>query len=224
MTALVTARSLPSHRPGANRAPTNDQPTHLTKMTETTTEKTYSNSQAATALSKSVSQVKAYKRLVLEAFQQDISMVQAPNGSLTEQGLSQLRMAAKFYAKSDHEGCKKAVFQAYPKLEYCLDTDQASGSPMPQPASVYSSGAMVPVKQTNQATQIVSFDRTAAAGTISEIRQQGMAQAQQLGNVFSAYAQTRVQQAFHEIDATVEAYKTNALIDMGLVTQEATEQ
>ena len=51
-----------------------------------------------------------------------------------------------------------------------------------------------------------------------------MAAAGQLGDVFSAYAQTRVQQAFHEIDATVEAYKANALIDMGLTSQEVTEQ
>ena len=192
-------------------------------MTETLIDNTYSIADAATAIGKSASQVKTYKKLVLEAFQKDVSMVQATNGSLTEQGLQQLRLAAKFYSKSNSEGYKKAVFQAYPKLEYCLDSDQASGGPTPQPASVYSSGAMVPVKQTNQAPQLTTFDRTAAAGTISTIRQQGMAQAQKLGDVFSAYAQTRVQQAFHEIDATVEAYKTNALIDMGLVSEEVTE-
>lgn len=71
---------------------------------------------------------------------------------------------------------------------------------------------------------MVSFDQTSAAGTISALQQQGMASAQQLGNVFSAYAQTRIQQAFHEIDATVEAVKVNALTDMGLVSKEATEE
>ena len=190
-------------------------------MTEVLPDKTYSNSEASTALSKSVSQVKAYKRLVLEAFQKDTAMVQAPNGSLTERGLQQLKMAAKFYSKSNAQGYIKAIFQAHPNLEYCLDTDQLTGSPTPQPASVYSSGAMVPVKETNQATQLVTFDQSSAAGTISAIKQQGMASAQQLGDVFSAYAQTRVQQAFHEIDATVEAFKTNALTDMGLVSKEA---
>ena len=192
-------------------------------MTETATDKLYSIKQAAAAIDKSESQVKAYKKLVLEAFQKDVERVQAGNGSLTEYGLQQLKMAAKFYSKSNHDGYKKAVFQANPDLEYCLDTDQQSGSPSPQPATVYSSGAMVPVKQTNQATQLATFDTSAAAGTISTIKQQGMASAQQLGNVFSAYAQTRVQQAFHEIDATVEAYKANALIDMGLVSKEVSE-
>lgn len=187
------------------------------------TDNTYSISQAATAIGKSESQVKAYKKLVLRAYQKDLSQVQASNGSLTEVGLQQLKMAAKFYSKSNSEGYIKAVFQAHPSLEYCLDTDQASGSPTPQPASVYSSGSLVKVKETNQANQLATFDKSAAAGTISTIKQQGMASAQQLGDVFSAYAQTRVQQAFHEIDATVEAYKTNALIDMGLVSREATE-
>ena len=192
-------------------------------MAETATDKLYSIKQAAAAIDKSESQVKAYKKLVLEAFQKDVKRVQAGNGSLTEYGLQQLKMAAKFYSKSNHDGYKKAVFQANPDLEYCLDTDQQSGSPSPQPATVYSSGAMVPVKQTNQATQLATFDTSAAAGTISTIKQQGMASAQQLGGVFSAYAQTRVRQAFHEIDATVEAYKANALIDMGLVSKEVSE-
>lgn len=192
-------------------------------MTQATADKTYSISQASAAIGKSESQVKAYKKLVLEAFQKDVSQVQAPNGSLTEQGLQQLKLASKFYSKSNSEGYIKAVFQANPNLEYCLDSAQDAGSPTPQTASVYSSGAMVPVKQTNQASQLSTFDQSAAAGTISTIKQQGMASAQQLGNVFSAYAQTRVQQAFHEIDATVEAYKANALIDMGLVSKEVTE-
>lgn len=193
-------------------------------MTETAVHKTYSISQASAAIGKSESQVKAYKKLVLEAFQKDVSQVQAPNGSLTEQGLQQLKLAAKFYSKSNSEGYIKAVFQANPNLEYCLATDQIEGSPTPQPASVYSSGAMVPVRQTNQVNQLVSFDKSTAAANIGAIQRQGMASAQQLGDVFSAYAQTRVQQAFHEIDATVEAYKANALIDMGLVSKEVTEK
>jgi hypothetical protein len=192
-------------------------------MTNTATDQLYSIASAAAAIGKSTSQVKAYKKLVLEAFQKDTSKVQAANGSLTGYGLQQLKMAGKFYSKSNHDGYIKAVFQANPDLEYCLDTDQTAGTPTPQPTSVYSSGSLVKVKQTNQASQIVSFDQSAAAGAISEIKQQGMASAQQLGNVFSAYAQTRVQQAFHEIDATVEAYKANALIDMGLVSKEVTE-
>lgn len=193
-------------------------------MTETTTDKTYSIADAATAIGKSTSQVKAYKKLVLEAFQKDPSRVQAANGSLTEQGLQQLRFAAKFYAKSDHDGYKKAVFQANPTLEYCLAADQEEGSPTPQQQTVYSSGAMVPLRQTNHANKLVTFDKSTAAANIGAIQRQGMAAAGQLGDVFSAYAQTRVQQAFHEIDATVEAYKANALIDMGLVSKEVTEE
>ena len=192
-------------------------------MTKTATDKLYSIKQAAAAIGKSESQVKAYKKLVLSAFKKDVKQVKAGNGSLTEYGLQQLIKAARFYAKSEPDNYRKAVFQANPELEYCLDSDQPSGSPSPQPATIYSSGAMVPVKQTNQATQLATFDMSTAAGTISEIKQQGMAQARQLDNVFSAYAQTRVQQAFHEIDATVEAYKTNALIGMGLVSKKVTE-
>lgn len=193
-------------------------------MTQATADKTYSISQASAAIGKSESQVKAYKKLVLEAHQKDPSQVQATNGSLTEQGLQQLKFAAKFYAKSDHEGYIKAVFQANPSLEYCLASDQSNGVPNPEAATVYSSGAMVPVRQTNQASQIISFDKSEAAANIGVIQRQGMASAQQLGDVFSAYAQTRVQQAFHEIDATVEAYKANALIDMGLVSKEVIEK
>ncbi len=193
-------------------------------MTEAATEKLYSIADAAAAIGKSTSQVKAYKKLVLEAFQKDAARVQASNGSLTEYGLQQLKFASKFYAKSDHDGYKKAVFQANPNLEYCLDSDQVEGIPAPEHKSVYSSGAMVPVRQTNQPTQIVTFDKSAAAGDIGAIQRQGIAAAHQLGDVFSAYAQTRVQQAFHEIDATVEAYKANALIDMGLVSKEVTEK
>ena len=193
-------------------------------MPETTAHTTYSINELAAAIGKSASQVKAYKKLVLEAFQKDVSRVQASNGSLTEYGLQQLRMAAKFYAKSNNEGYIKAVFQASPDLEYCLATDQVAGAPKPQPTSVYSSGSLVRIKETNQPSQMVSFDQTSAAGTISALQQQGMASAQQLGNVFSAYAQTRIQQAFHEIDATVEAVKVNALTDMGLVSKEATEE
>lgn len=193
-------------------------------MTETTVDKTYSIKQASAAIGKSESQVKAYKKLVLEAFQKDVLQVQESNGSLTEQGLQQLKLAARFYSKSNSEGYIKAVFQANPNLEYCLASDQVEGSPTPQPASVYSSGAMVPVRQTNQASQLVRFDKSTAAANIGAIQRQGMASAQQLGDVFSAYAQTRVQQAFHEIDATVEAYKANALTDMGLVSKEVTEK
>ncbi|MEL6879065.1 MAG: hypothetical protein AAGL17_18870 [Cyanobacteria bacterium J06576_12] len=193
-------------------------------MTKPTTDKFYSISSAAAAIGKSESQVKAYKKLVLSTFKKDLEKVQASNGSLTEYGLQQLKMAGRFYAKSNHEGYKKAVFQANPDLEYCLADDQIAGSPKPESASVYSSGSLVQVKQTNQANQLVTFDKSSAAGAISEIKQQGMASAQQLGNVFSSYAQTRVQQAFHEIDATVEAYKANALIDMGLTSTEVTQQ
>jgi hypothetical protein len=193
-------------------------------MSETATEKLYSIATAAAAIGKSTSQIKAYKKLVLEAFKKDTSKVQSVSGSLTEYGLTQLKLAAKFYANSNHEGYKKAVFQANPSLEYCLASDQVEGNPKPEQKTVYSSGAMVPVRQTNQPTQIVTFDKSAAAGDIGAIQRQGIAAAHQLGDVFSAYAQTRVRQAFHEIDATVEAYKANALIDMGLASSEVTER
>lgn len=182
--------------------------------------KTYSNTDVATAIKKSGTQVKAYKKLVLRAFQKDLERVQAPNKSLTEEGFSQIKMAARFVSKSDSEGYLKAVFQANPALEFSLDGDRAAESSTPFDTTLLRGGAMVPVVETDRVkSNSLVFDSEAAAAELALIREKGYQFAGNLGGAFAEYAQARAKQAFHEIDATVEAVKINALANVGLESQ-----
>lgn len=181
--------------------------------------KTYSIAQASQALGKSESSVKIYKKLVLEAFSKQPSLVTEPNGSLTEYGLEQLRKAARFIQKGDRTGYIKAVFQANPHLEFALNDPSQSAQPTSQNADytgVVSGGSLVKRRPTEIATSFSEFDQVTADGELALIQEDITAQVENLDDIFSRYARARVQKAFTEIDHTVEALKANALSEMGV--------
>ncbi|PSN12326.1 hypothetical protein C7271_23665 [filamentous cyanobacterium CCP5] len=181
--------------------------------------RTYSIAQASQALGKSESSIKIYKKLVLEAFRKQPSMVTEPNGSLTEYGLEQLRKAAHFIQKGDRTGYIKAVFQANPHLEFALDDPSQpaqSTSPSAEYTGVISGGALVKRRPSVISTSFAEFDQATADGELALIQQDISTQVENLDDLFSRYARARVQKAFTEIDHTVEALKANALSEMGV--------
>lgn len=194
---------------------------------ETNTDRLYSISQASQELAKSESTIKAYKTLVLEAFQQDTSLVTAPNGSLTEYGLEQLKKAGRFIQKGDRTGYIKAVFQSNPSLEYPL-TDPSQPAQAASGNSDYTGiqrgGALIRRRPTAIATTFSEFDQAAADGELALIQEDIATQVENLDSLFSRYAKARVQKAFTEIDHTVEAFKSNALAEMGVVAANPKEQ
>lgn len=187
---------------------------------ETNTDRLYSISQASQELGKSESTIKAYKTLVLEAFRQDTSLVVAPNGSLTERGFEQLRKAARFIQKGDRLGYIKAVFQANPSLEYPLTAHSRSAGATGENSDytgVLRGGALVKRRSTAITQEFSEFDEGAAQQDLSEIKNDISAQVSNLDELFIRYGRAKVQQALYEIDLTVEAFKSNALAEMGAV-------
>lgn len=182
-------------------------------------DKTYSIAQASQVLGKSESSVKIYKKLVLEAFRKQPSLVTEPNGSLTEYGLEQLRKAAHFIQKGDRTGYIKAIFQANPHLEFALD-DPSQRTRSTSQNTAYtgsiSGGSLVKRRPTAIATSFSEFDQTAADGELALIQQDINHQVENLDGLFSRYARAQVQKAFTEIDHTVETLKANALAEMGV--------
>ncbi|MEO1300136.1 MAG: hypothetical protein AAFW75_31070 [Cyanobacteria bacterium J06636_16] len=187
---------------------------------ETRTEKLYSISQASQELAKSESTIKTYKGLVIEAFKKDSSLVVAPNGSLTEHGFEQLRKAARFIQKGDRIGYIKAVFQANPNLEYPLTNPRQPAQPTGKNADytgVLKGGALVKRRSTAITNQFSAFDEAGADQDLAAIREDISAQVDNLDELFTRYGRAKVQQALYEIDLTVEAFKSNALAEMGAV-------
>jgi hypothetical protein len=183
-------------------------------------DKTYSIAQASQVLSKSESSIKIYKKLVLEAFKNQPLLVTEPNGSLTEYGLEQLRKAARFIQKGDRLGYIKAVFQANPSLEYPLTAHSRSAGATGENSDytgVLRGGALVKRRSTAITKEFSEFDEGAAQQDLSEIKNDISAQVSNLDELFIRYGRAKVQQALYEIDLTVEAFKSNALAEMGAV-------
>lgn len=185
----------------------------------TTDSKTYSISQASQKLGKSESTIKNYKKLVLEAFQEDTSRVVENNGTLTQFGFEQLSKAAHFISKSNPEGYIKAVFQAFPELEFPL-TDP---SQLPQSTGknadytgVVRGGSLIKRRPTAITNSFSEFDQQTADVEMFAIQQDISDQVQNLDTLFTGYARARVRKALTEIDHTVEALKANALAEMGV--------
>ncbi|MEO1096064.1 MAG: hypothetical protein AAFX01_14330 [Cyanobacteria bacterium J06638_28] len=180
---------------------------------------TYSITQASQTLGKSESSVKIYKKLVLEAFKKQPSLVVEGNGSLKEYGLAQLKKAAHFIQKGDRTGYIKAVFQANPHLEFALDDHSQQTQSTNKNAhytGVISGGALVKRRPAVITTSFSEFNQAAADGELALIQEDITAQVENLDDLFSRYARARVQQAFTEIDHTVAALKANALSEMGV--------
>lgn len=185
---------------------------------ETSQAKTYSIAQASQALKKSESSIKTYKKLVLEAFQKDLSRVIEPNGSLTEYGLEQVKKAAHFIAKRNQNGYLKAVFQANPGLEFDISAPSQptqSVSASADYTGVIRGGSLLQRRSTAITNSFSEFDQTAANGELALIQEDITTQVENLDGLFSRYARAKVQKALTEIDHTVEALKANALAEMG---------
>ncbi|WP_204138274.1 hypothetical protein [Halomicronema sp. CCY15110] len=183
--------------------------------------KTYSIAQASQVLGKSESSIKIYKKLVLDAFKNQPSLVTEPNGSLTEYGLEQLRKAARFIQKGDRFGYVKAVFQANPSLEYPLTDPSQSTQSMGENGdytSVLRGGSLVRRRSTAITTRFSEFDEGAAQQDLAKIQEDIAAQVGNLDELFTRYGRAKVKQALAEIDLTVEALKSNALAEMGAVS------
>lgn len=181
----------------------------------------YSIAQASRALGKSESSIKIYKKLVLEAFQQDSALVIAPNGSLTVHGLEQLKKAARFVQRGDRISYIKAVFQANPSLEYPLvDPSQSAQvrSDNTDYTGVLRGGPLVKRRATAITNQFSEFDEAGAAQDLATIQEDISTQVDNLDELFTRYGRAKVQQALAEIDLTVEALKSNALTEMGVVS------
>jgi hypothetical protein len=184
-------------------------------------DKAYSITQASQVLGKSESSIKIYKKLVLTAFGKQLSLVIEPNGSLTEYGLKQLKMAAHFIQKGDRLGYIKAVFQANPSLEYPLTAHSRSVGSTGGNADytgVIRGGALVKRRSTAITTEFSEFDEGAAQQDLATIREDISDQVENLDELFTRYGRAKVQQALYEIDLTVEAFKSNALAEMGAAT------
>jgi hypothetical protein len=93
-------------------------------------------------------------------------------------------------------------------------------SPAPQPQTL-TGGALVPRRGGGVIAAAVSFDQDEAIAQIEAMRQEAIASVQGVDTLMSRYAQSRIVQAFTEIDATVETVKSNALADMGLAVGNA---
>lgn len=182
-------------------------------------DKAYSIAQASQVLGKSESSIKIYKKLVMDAFRNQLSLVAESNGSLTAYGLEQLRKAARFIQKGDRVGYIKAVFQANPDLEYPL-TDPSQPVQATSESADYTGvlrgGALVKRRPTSITTQFSGFDEAAATQDLAAIQEDISAQVGNLDELFARYGRAKVQQALAEIDLTVEAFKSNALAEMGV--------
>jgi hypothetical protein len=182
-------------------------------------DKAYSIAQASQALGKSESSIKIYKKLVLEAFRKEPSLVTEPNGSLTGYGLEQLRKAAHFIQKGDRTGYIKAVFQASPHLEFDLDGHSRQTQSVNRNTDytgVLRGGSLVKRRSTAITSSFSEFDQELADGQLALIQDDISHQVENLDDLFSQYARARVQKAFTEIEHTVEALKANALAEMGV--------
>ncbi|NER78071.1 MAG: hypothetical protein F6K42_00545 [Leptolyngbya sp. SIO1D8] len=182
-------------------------------------EKSYSISRASQALNKSEGSIKNYKKLVLEAFQKNTSLVVFGNGSLTEIGFQQLSKAAHFISKGERDNYKKAVFQAFPELEFDISVPGQSAQAVSGSADytgIVRGGSLVKRRSTAITNSFSEFDQASADGELALIQEDITTQVENLDGLFSRYARARVQKAFTEIDHTVEALKANALAEMGV--------
>ncbi|MDB9527866.1 hypothetical protein PN498_17860 [Oscillatoria sp. CS-180] len=164
---------------------------------------------------------------MLEAFRKQPSLVIEPNGSLTQQGFEQLKKAAHFIQKGDRIGYIKAVFQSNPSLEYPLTAPSQPAQATSRNSDytgVQRGGALVRRRPTAIAATFSEFDQAAADGELALMQEDIATQVENLDDLFSRYARARVQKAFTEIDHTVEAFKSNALAEMGVVAADPKEQ
>lgn len=84
----------------------------------------YSIAKLAELLKRSPAQIKAYKRILMEAYQVDVQLVSFKNGSLNTKGLEELqKVKAAFSAGEQHEYCD-SVWSENPELKPVGNTEQ----------------------------------------------------------------------------------------------------
>ena len=93
----------------------------------------YSIAKLSELLGRSSAQVKAYKRILMEAYAADIQLVSFANGSLNTEGLQQLKVIKNLFSTGEQHGYCESVWAENPELmpsEPNADTAQQPDAPI----------------------------------------------------------------------------------------------